>query len=51
VAGLDAWDDDWSCIGGVQALIADLLQDRVLGPQARRVSLGEDATPPGRAAR
>lgn len=45
------WDDDWSSIGGSEALIADLLQDRVLGPQARRVSLGEDATPPGHAAR
>jgi hypothetical protein len=45
------WDDDWSSIGGPEALIADLLQDPVLGPQARRVSLGEDATPPGHAAR
>jgi hypothetical protein len=45
------WDDDWSCIGGSDALIADLLQDRVLGPQARRVSLAEDATPPGHAAK
>ena len=44
------WDDDWSCIGGSEALIADLLQDRVLGRQARRASLGEDATPPGHAA-
>jgi hypothetical protein len=45
------WDDDWSSIGGSEALIADLLQDCVLGPRARRVSLGEDATPPGYAAR
>jgi len=44
------WDDDWSCIGGSKALIADLLQDPVLGPQARRVSSGQDATPPGHAA-
>jgi hypothetical protein len=44
------WDDDWSCIGGSEALIGDLLQDRVLGRQARRVSLGEDAAPPGHAA-
>jgi hypothetical protein len=43
------WDDDWSCIGGSEALIVDLLQDRVLGRQARRVSIGEDATPPGHA--
>ncbi|MBV9336202.1 MAG: hypothetical protein JO243_09950 [Solirubrobacterales bacterium] len=45
------WDDDWSCIGGSESLIADLMQDRVLGPQARRVCLGGDATPPGKAAR
>jgi hypothetical protein len=44
------WDDDWSCLGGSEALIADLLQDPVLGPQARRVSIGQDATPPGHAA-
>jgi hypothetical protein len=45
------WDDDWSCLGGPEALIADLLQDHVLGLQARRVLLGQDATPPGHAAR
>lgn len=45
------WDDGWSCIGGSEALIADLVHDRVLGPPTRRVSLGEDATPPGHAAR
>jgi hypothetical protein len=44
------WDDDWSCIGGSQALTADLLQDRVLGRKARRVALGEAATPAGHAA-
>jgi len=44
------WDDDWSCIGGSEVLIADLLQDLVLGPQARQISLGEDATPAGHAA-
>jgi hypothetical protein len=44
------WDDDWSCIGGSEALIADLLEDRVLGPQVCRVSLSEDATPPGHTA-
>ena len=43
------WDDDWSCIGGSEALIADLLADPALGPQARRVSTAEDATPPGHA--
>jgi hypothetical protein len=41
------WDDDWTCLGGSEALIADLLADPVPGPQARRVSLGENATPPG----
>ena len=44
------WDDDWSCIGGSEALIADLLQDPVLGPRARRVPIGQDATPPGHTA-
>lgn len=44
------WDDDWSCIGGSEALIADLLQDPVVGPRARRVPIGEDATPPGHTA-
>jgi hypothetical protein len=45
------WDDDWTCIGGPEALIADLLQDLVLGAKARRVSLGENATPPGHTVR
>lgn len=44
------WDDDWCCVGGPDVLIADLLQDCVLGPRARRVRLGQDATPPGQAA-
>ena len=44
------WDDDWSCLGGSDALIADLLQDPVLGLQARRVFIGQDATPPGHTA-
>lgn len=39
------WDVDWSCVGGSQGLIMDLLQNRVLGRKARRVALGEDATP------
>jgi hypothetical protein len=45
------WDDDWSCIGGSEALIADLLQDPVLGPHASRVAIDQNATPPGHAAR
>ncbi len=41
------WDDDWSCIGGSKALIDDLLDDPVLGPNARRVTTDEDSTPLG----
>jgi hypothetical protein len=41
------WDDDWTCIGGSTALVTDLLNDRDLGPRARRVTLDQDATPPG----
>lgn len=44
------WDDDWSCIGGSEAVIGDLLRDPVLGRNARRVTTHEDATPPGHAA-
>jgi hypothetical protein len=43
------WDDEWRCVGGPTALI-DALQ-RIPSLTARRVSLGEDATPPGHAAR
>jgi hypothetical protein len=39
------WDDDWSCVGGPAALIADLLGHPDL--QARQVTPGQDATPPG----
>jgi hypothetical protein len=45
------WDDDWSCIGGSKALIDDLLEDPVLGPNARRVTKDQDSTPPGHADR
>jgi hypothetical protein len=41
------WDDDWACVGGPEALIADLLSDPVLAPNARRVDTQQDATPPG----
>jgi hypothetical protein len=44
------WDDDWSCVGGPQALIAELLADGLLGPRARRVTIDQDATPPGHVA-
>jgi hypothetical protein len=44
------WDDDWTCIGGTEPLINDLLQDPVLGPKARRVTAHQDATPAGHTA-
>jgi hypothetical protein len=39
------WDDDWSCLGGPARLIADVLSHPDL--EARPVTPGEDATPPG----
>lgn len=41
------WDDDWACIGGSEALIGDLLGDRVLASNVRRGDTRQDATPPG----
>jgi hypothetical protein len=41
------WDDDWTCIGGSEQLVKSILCNAVLGPAARRVALGQDATPPG----
>jgi hypothetical protein len=41
------WDDDWTCIGGSDELVASFLTHRALGPRATRAVLGEDATPPG----
>ena len=41
------WDDDWTSIGGSEQLVSSFLAHPVLGPRARRVALGEDATPPG----
>jgi hypothetical protein len=38
-------DDDWSCVGGPAPLIDQLLAHPDLN--ARRVQLGEEATPPG----
>jgi hypothetical protein len=41
-----AWcDDDWACVGGSVALVAEFLAHPDL--RARAVRLGEDATPPG----
>ena len=39
------WDDDWTCIGGPAGLVGRFLRHPAL--QARPVTLGEDATPPG----
>ena len=45
------WDDDWTCVGGSEQLIADLLSDPDLRGHARRVAtVDEDATPPGHVA-
>jgi hypothetical protein len=41
------WDDDWTCIGGSVALVESLSDDPDLRPRLRRVTPGEDATPPG----
>ncbi len=43
------WDDDWRCVGGSAALVEALI--RSPGLDARVVSIGEDATPPGHDAR
>jgi hypothetical protein len=45
------WDDDWTCLGGPATLVADVLADHTLGSRARRVTVEQDATPPGHAAR
>lgn len=42
------WDDDWRCVGGPEGLVRSLLEDPRL--DARRVAIGEDATPPGHSA-
>jgi hypothetical protein len=42
------WDDDWSCIGGPAGLVGRFLHHPDL--RARPVTLGQDATPPGRQA-
>jgi hypothetical protein len=44
------WDDDWTCVGGPKQLVEDFLHHTTLGPRARRVTLGEDPTPPGQRA-
>jgi hypothetical protein len=45
------WDDDWTCIGGSQALIDALSAHSSLGDRVREVSPSlEDSTPPGHTA-
>jgi len=44
------WDDSWSSIGGTADLIDHFLSDPMLGPRARRVTPGQDPTPPGHGA-
>ncbi|HEY1689495.1 MAG TPA: hypothetical protein VGF95_11610 [Solirubrobacteraceae bacterium] len=44
------WDDDWTCCGGSAELIDSLVDHPDLKSCARRVNLGEDATPPGHTA-
>ena len=39
------WDDDWTCVGASEALVADLLTEPAL--TVRRVSTDEDCLPPG----
>lgn len=39
------WDDDWTCVGGPADLVDGFLRHPRL--RARRVELGQDATPPG----
>lgn len=44
------WDDDWTCVGGPEELITGLLGHADLQDRGRRVTVDEDATPPGREA-
>jgi hypothetical protein len=41
------WDDDWTCVGGSSELLDGLLRDPDLQGLTRRVTIDEDATPPG----
>jgi hypothetical protein len=44
------WDDGWTCVGGPEQLVEGFLHHATLGPRARRVTLGQDPTPPGQGA-
>jgi hypothetical protein len=41
------WDDDWTCIGGPDTLVSNLLRHPLLGARTRQVTVEQDATPPG----
>ncbi|OBK20595.1 hypothetical protein A5634_12665 [Mycobacterium asiaticum] len=41
------WDDDWTCLGGPNELVDAFLRHPDLQGRARRVTLDQDATPPG----
>jgi hypothetical protein len=41
------WDDDWSCIGGTDQLVSDLLNHPLLGARTRQVTVEQDMTPLG----
>jgi hypothetical protein len=41
------WDDAWTCIGGSEKLVSSILDHPELQPRARRVTLEQDAVPPG----
>jgi hypothetical protein len=43
------WDDNWRCLGGAASLIEAFQQEPQL--DVRRISVDEDATPPGHVAR
>jgi hypothetical protein len=45
------WDDDWTCIGGSDPLLVSLEGHPDLQARSRRVTLEQDATPPGHEAR
>jgi hypothetical protein len=45
------WDGHWTCIGGPEDLVSRVVRHGELGPRCRRVSVGEDAIPPGHEAR
>jgi hypothetical protein len=44
------WDDDWTCLGGSADFVDGFVDHPDLHLRARRVSLDEDATPPGHTA-